>query len=144
MKAGRIAGDRKLVAKYTVTEHLGELRQELQMLLGSMFGHEQYEYLSDWLAVGRIEGNRLARSHERPQWVGEPTDSTMRNCYPLPKSRRTEFLPRKQTIEYDRTANLCLVLEQLTDLLEEPLFARRFDVEQDIRFGKQLRDLVQV
>lgn len=143
MKTCRIAGDGKLVAKYTFTEHLGELRQKLQMLLCRMFRHEQHEYLSDWLAVRRIEGNRLARSHERAQRVVEPPDSTVRNCYPLPKSRRTEFLPRKQAVEYDRAANPCLVLEQLTDLLEEPLFARRFDVEQDVRFGKQLRDLVQ-
>src|SRR5271168_1018794 len=128
MEAGGIAGDRKLVTEYTFAEHLGELRQELEMLFGRVFRHKQHEYLSDWLAVGRIEGNRLARSDERTQWVGETPDPTMRDRYSLAKSCRTEFLARKQAVEYDRTGNLCLILEQLTDLLEEALLARRFEV----------------
>ena len=143
MEAGGIAGGRKLVPKCPFAEHLGELRQELQMLFGGVFRHEEHEYLCDRLAVRRIERNRLTRSYERAQRVREPPDPAVRDCYTLAKPCRAEFFARKQAVEYDRAGNLCLVLEQLTDLLEEPLLARRFKVKQDVRFGKQLRDLVQ-
>ena len=91
MKTCRIAGDGKLVAKYTFTEHLGELRQKLQMLLCRMFRHEQHEYLSDWLAVRRIEGNRLARSHERAQRVVEPRIRPCGIAIPCPSPVEPSF-----------------------------------------------------
>ena len=37
---------------------------------------------------------------------------------------------------------LRVVLEQQADLLEQALLARRLEVEQDVGFGQQFRDLV--
>src|SRR5271165_2606048 len=144
MEAGCVAGGGELVAKSALAEHFGKLRQKLQVFLGRVFGHQQYEYLPNRFAIWRIKRNRLTRPHERAQRVGESTDPTVWDRDTLAEPCRTEFLACKQAVEYDGSRNLCLVLEQLTDLLEEPFLARRFEVEQDVRFGKQLRDLVQV
>ena len=143
MQTRAIGRGRKLVAKWTLAEHLGELRQELQMFFGGVFRHQQDEYLPDRLAVGRIKGNGLARANERAQRAREAPDPAVRDRDPLAEAGRTEFLARKQAFEHDRTGNLRLVFEQLTDLLEEPLLTRCLEVEQNVRFGKQLRDLVQ-
>lgn len=143
MQARAIGRGRKLVAKRTLAEHLGELRQELQMFFGGVFRNQQDEYLPDRLSVGRIKGNGLARANERAQRAREASDPAVRDRDPLAEAGRTEFLARKQAFEHDRTGNLRLVFEELTDLLEQPLLARRFEVEQNVRFRKQLRDLVQ-
>ena len=82
--------------------------------------------------------------HECAERETKSPDPAVGDRDALPKTRRAEFLARKQAVEYDRTGNLCLVLKQLTDLFEETFFARRLEVEQNVCFGKQLRDLVQV
>src|SRR6202795_3251371 len=112
------------------------------MLLGRVFGHEQHEYLADGLAIGRLTRNRLARPHECAQRMAESLDPPMRHRDALAKAGRTELFTRKQAVEDHRACNLRLIFEKLTDLLEKALFARRFEVEQDVRFRKQLRDVV--
>ena len=42
----------------------------------------------------------------------------------------------------DAIRDLLPVLEELPDLFEQTLLARRLDVEEDVRLGKELRDLV--
>src|SRR5580693_3148583 len=125
MQTDGIGSRCKPVAKRALAEHLGELREQLQMLFGRVLGYQQDEYLPDRLAVGRIKGNGLTRAHERAQRVGEPPDSAVRDRDPLAEASRTEFLARKQAVEHHRAGNLGLVFEQLTDLLEEPFLARR-------------------
>ena len=111
MQTGGIGRGCKPVAKRAFAEHLGEFRQELQMLFGRVFGDQQDEDLPDRLAVGRIKRDGLARANERAQSVGESPDSAVRDRDPLAEAGRTEFLARKQAVEYDRTGNLSLVFE---------------------------------
>src|SRR5512132_1241801 len=66
----------------------------------------------------------------------------MGNRDALAEARRAELFASEQAVEHDRTRDLCVVFEKLADLLEEPLLARGLEVEQDVRFRKQLRDLV--
>jgi HPr kinase/phosphorylase len=63
VQAGRIGRSGEQVAERTLAEHLGELRQELQMFFGRVLGNEQDEDLPDRLAVGRVERDRLPRPH---------------------------------------------------------------------------------
>src|ERR1700676_5502911 len=142
MQAGGIGCGGELVAKRAFTEHLGELRQKLQVLFGRVFGHEQDEYLADRLAVGRVKRNRLPRPHKRAQRLGETLDPAVRDRDALSEAGGAEFFAREQAVEHKSARNLRLILEELADLLEEPFLARRVEVEQDIRFGEQLRDLV--
>ena len=55
----------RLSRKLRLGEHLRELRQELQVLLGRLLRHEQHEHLRDRLAVGRVERDRRLQAHER-------------------------------------------------------------------------------
>src|SRR5438094_6243942 len=55
MEQARIGIGGEPLAQFPVAEHLCELRQDLQVLLGSMLGHKQEEDEVDRLAVWRIE-----------------------------------------------------------------------------------------
>ena len=142
MQAVRIGRYGEPITKRTLAEHLCELGQELQMFFGRVLGNEQDEDLSDRLAVGRVERDWLPWSHECAQRVREALDASMGNCDALAETGRAEFFSCEQAIENDRARDLRVVFEKLADLLEKPLLARGLEVEQDVRFGKQLRDLV--
>src|SRR5262245_38690487 len=51
-------------AQRLVAEHLRELGEDLQVLLGGLFGHEQHEHQADRIAVGRVEGHGLGNPDE--------------------------------------------------------------------------------
>src|SRR6266516_1649228 len=46
-----IGGSPELVAKRLVAEHLCQLGQKLEMLLGDLLGYEEHEHMRDWPAV---------------------------------------------------------------------------------------------
>ena len=142
MQAVRIGRYGEPITKRTLAEHLCELGQELQMFFGRVLGNEQDEDLSDRLAIGRVERNRLPRPHECAQRVREAFDASMGNRDALAEASRAELFSREQAVEYDRARDLRVIFEKLADLLEKPLLARGLEVEQDVRFGKELRDLV--
>src|SRR5437773_3598512 len=112
------------------------------MLLRCVLGDKQHEYLSHRLAIGRIERDGFTRPDERRERVVEALDAAVRDRDTLSEAGRAELLAREQTIEHGRTRDLRAILEQLTDLLEQALFARRLDIEHDVRFGQELRDLI--
>src|SRR5689334_18435408 len=58
----RIAG--KLRAQLAVAQHLGELGEHAQMLLGRVLGHEQQKHEADRFAVGRVERHGLGEANE--------------------------------------------------------------------------------
>lgn len=53
-------------AEGLVAEHLGELGQNLQMMLVGLFGNQQHEQQTDRLAIGRIELHGLGEPDEPP------------------------------------------------------------------------------
>src|SRR5206468_11423091 len=142
MQAACIGRYAKPIAKRALAEHLCELGQKQQMLFGRVLGNEQDEDLSDRLAVGRVERDRLPRPHECAQRVRKALDASMGNRDALAEAGRAELFSREQAVENDRARDLRVIFEKLADLLEKPLLARGLEVEQDVRFRKQLRDLV--
>src|SRR5437899_11132498 len=66
MKRARIGVCRKFLAQLTAAQHLCELGQYAQVLLGRLFRHQQQEHEADGLAVGRVERNRLCQTHKSP------------------------------------------------------------------------------
>ncbi len=111
------------------------------MLLGRLLRHEQHEDLVDRLAVGRVERNRLQRPDERAERLREALDSAVGNGDALSETGRSEPLAREEAVEHDRARDLRVVLEQLADLLEQPLLARRFHVERDVALGQEVGDM---
>ena len=51
-------------AEGVVGEHLGDLRQDLQVLLGDVVRDQQEEQQVDRLAVRRLERDRLGQAHK--------------------------------------------------------------------------------
>src|SRR6516225_5773372 len=142
MQAAGVGRGRQPITKRTLAEHLRKFGQKLQVLLGRMLGHEQYEDLRHRLAVRGVERNRLARSHESAERALESLDAPVRQRDALTEPGRAELLAREQAVEHDGARDLRVLLEKLADLLEKPLLARRLEVEQDVCFRKQLGDVV--
>src|SRR6185503_2413154 len=70
-------------AQRLVAEHLRELREELQVLLGRLLGHQEHEHQRDRVAVGRIERHRLGHADERAQGFLQALDAPVRDGDPL-------------------------------------------------------------
>ena len=111
MDAARIGRGGNLLAKSLFTEHLSELGQELQMLLGRLFRHQEDENLLDGLAVGGVERNRLLRPNKGSERFGKSLDPAVRNGDALTQAGRAETLAREQAVEDDRARDLRVVLE---------------------------------
>src|SRR5262250_1274268 len=63
------------LAECTLEEHRGNLREQLQMQLGGLFGNEEHEDLAHRLAVRGIEGNRRFQAHECPVCFPQALDA---------------------------------------------------------------------
>src|SRR5258708_33784417 len=98
MKRARIGVGREFLAQLAVAQHLCELGQDAQVLLGRLFRHQQQEHEADGLAVGRVERNRLCEAHEGADRFLEPLDPAVRNGDPLPQPRRAQTLPGEQAV----------------------------------------------
>src|SRR5258705_8999538 len=59
MERARIGAGREFLAQLAVAQHLCELGQDAQVLLGRLLRHQQQEHEADGLAVGGVERNRL-------------------------------------------------------------------------------------
>ena len=98
MQRRRVGGAGQRLAQHAVAEHLRELGEDFQVLLGGVLRHQQREHQVYRLAVGRIEGYRLRQAHERAERFLQPLDAAVRNGDALPKPGRTwPQSPRRQT-----------------------------------------------
>src|SRR5688500_15520048 len=128
------------LAQRLVAEHLRELGQDLQVLLGGLLGHEQHEHQRHRVAVGRVEGNRLPQAEERAERVLQALDAPVRDGDALPQAGGAQALAREQAVEDDALGDAVVVLEQEPHLLEQALLARDLHVEVHVRGGQQLGD----
>src|SRR5437879_90911 len=90
MKRARIGVGRKFLAQLTVAQHLCELGQDAQVLLGRLFRHQQEEHETDGLAVGRVERNRLCQAHKSPDRFLPTLSPAVRKRESLPAAGRGE------------------------------------------------------
>src|SRR2546425_324371 len=100
MKRARIGVCRKFLAQLTVAQHLCELGQYAQVLLGRLFRHQQQEHETDGLAVWRVERNRLCQTHKSPDCFLQTLDPAVRDSESLPQPRRAQTLAGKQAVEH--------------------------------------------
>ena len=109
-------------------------REDLQVLLGGLLGHEQHEHQAHRVAVGRVERHRLRRgARTRPARSFSPL---MRPCgiaTPWPRPVEPSFSRANRLSNTRLRAMPSMVLEQQPHLLEQALLARRLQVEHDVR-----------
>src|SRR6266849_4310184 len=138
MKRARIGVCRKFLAQLAVAQHLCELGQYAQMLLGRLFRHQQQEHETHGLAVGRVERNRLCQTHKSPDCFLQTLDPAVRDSESLPQPRRAQTLAGKQAVEHQAPGHPLVVLEEQPSLLEHAFFARHIQVQEDVRRGQEL------
>src|SRR3974390_272080 len=120
-------------AQVAVAQHLRELGEHLQVLLGRVLRHEEQENQADGLAVRRVERHRLGEAHKGADRLLEPLDPAVRDCDALAQPGRSQALPREQAVEHEAAGDTLIVLEEQPGLLEHALLARYIQVEKDVR-----------
>src|SRR6267378_4856744 len=138
MQRARIGVGREFLTQLAVAQHLCELGQDAQVLLGRLFRHQQQEHQTDGLAVGRVERNRLRQAHESPDRFLQTLDPAVRNGESLPQAGRAETLAGEQAVEHQAPRHPLVVLEEKPGLLEHAFLARHIQVQEDVRRGQQL------
>src|SRR5258707_875144 len=137
MQRARIGVGREFLTQLAVAQHLCELGQDAQVLLGRLFRHQQQEHQTDGLAVGRVERNRLRQAHESPDRFLQTLDPAVRNGESLPQAGRAETLAGEQAVEHQAPRHPLVVLEEKPGLLEHAFLARHLHVQEDYRSGQQ-------
>src|SRR5262245_9560851 len=64
VQRGRVGGPAHGFAQLLVAEHLRELGEDLQVLLGGLLGNQQHEGEAHRVRVGRVERYRLGEAEE--------------------------------------------------------------------------------
>src|SRR5262249_26572610 len=93
----RVAGE--LLPEITVAQHLCQLGEHAQMLLGRLLGHEKQEHEVHRLAVGGVERHGLGEANEGAYRFFQSLDPTVRDGDSLAQPRRAEALAREQAVE---------------------------------------------
>src|SRR5678815_3403516 len=125
VEVGGVGRAQHRFAQHPVAEHLRQLGEDLQVLLGGLLRNEQDEGEAYRLAVGRLERHRLGEADEGAERLLQPLDAPVRDGDPLAEPGRAELLAREQAVEHRAAGDLVLVLEQQARLLEQALLARR-------------------
>src|SRR5258706_96781 len=140
VQRGRVGRPAHRLAQRLVAEHLRELREHLQVLLGRLLRHEQHEHEAHGIAVWRVEGHRLGEAHEGAQRILQALDAPGRDGDALAEPGRAEPLAREQAVEDDAFRDAVPVLEQQDGLLEQALLARHLQVGDYVALRKELGD----
>src|SRR5678816_4115175 len=140
VEVGGIGRAQHRFAQRAVAEHLCQLGEDLQVLLGRLLRHQQHEGEAHRLAVGRFERHRLRQAHQGAERLLQTLDAAVRDGDALAEPGRAELLAREQAVEHGAAADLVMVLEQQARLLEQALLARRLEVGDDMRRREDLGD----
>src|SRR5438067_8850877 len=108
----RVGGGAHGLAQRAVAEHLRELGEDLQVLLGRLLRHEEHEHQSDRRAVGRDERNRLREADEGAERFLQALDPAVRDGDALPEAGRAEALAREQAVEHQAPSDAVVILEE--------------------------------
>src|ERR1044071_5037245 len=95
MELGGVGRGEHRFAQGPVAEHLRQLREDLQVLLGGLLRHEQDEGEAHRLAVGGLERHRLREAHEGAERLFQALDAAVRDGDALAESGRAQLLARE-------------------------------------------------
>src|SRR5690606_977272 len=80
-------------------KHLSEFGENLKMLLGGNFWHEQEHQHANRLAIGSVEGHRLRQPNERGHCFFETFEPTVRHGNTMSQCGRSQSLACKEAVE---------------------------------------------
>src|SRR5678816_2125208 len=72
VEMGGVGGGEHRLAEAAIAEHLRQLGEDLQVLLGRLLRHQQDEGEAYRLAVGRLEGHRLREANQGAERLLQP------------------------------------------------------------------------
>src|SRR4051812_6749749 len=128
------------LAQRRVAEHLGQLREQLEVRLGGVLGHEHGEDEAHRLAVRRLEGDGLGGAHEGADRLLQRADAAVGNRDAVAEAGGAELLAVEERIEDPRARDLPRILEQQADLLEQALLAAGLETEEHVIQRQEARD----
>src|SRR6185436_6009471 len=140
VEVGGVGRAQHRFAQRAVAEHLRQLGEDLQVLLGRLLRHQQHEGEAHRLAVWRLERHRLRQAQESAERFLQALDAAVREPDPLAEPGGAELFAREQAVEDDAARDLVVVLEQQACLVEQALLARRLEVGDDVRWREDLGD----
>jgi len=132
----RIGAYPELLAEAPIAEHLRNLGEKLQVLLGRVLGDEEHQHFRHGLPVGRLKGYWQLEPHVSRHGLLQVLDACMRQRDALAQAGGAQFLARGETLEHLRLRKTMAPLEEPTDFLENALLGRDVQVEQDV-LGRQ-------
>ena len=135
MGGGGIGSNRQPVAEGAIREHLRQFGEQLQVVFGGSFRHQQDEYVDHRKLVRGIELHGHRQAQKGRSGFFQALDATMRNSDPLAKSRGSHFLAGKKGVIHQAAGDTVLVLEDKSRLFENTLLAAGFKANRNVFHG---------
>src|SRR5690606_36546857 len=127
---GRIVLLHERFADLRIREQLGQLRKDLEVLLGRVLRHQEEHDQADGLAVRSVERDGGREPDDRAQGLLQALDAAMGNRDAVAEARRAQPFAREQGVGDPAALDSVAVLEEEAGLFEESLLARYRDVDQ--------------
>jgi len=140
VERARIGVGRESLAQLAVAQHLCELGQDAQVLLGRLLRHQQQEHEADGLAVGASNGTGCARRTKAPTASLSPLILPCGIATPCPSPVEPRRSRANRLSNTRLLATPWLFFEQEPGLLEHAFLARHIQVQKDVRRGQELRN----
>ena len=123
-------------------QHLSELGQDLQMLLGRVLGNQQHHQQPDRLTVRGTELDRVLYPDDRCGCPLQSAQAPVRYRDSLAQAGRTELLAGHQAVEDSRRTQSLIMLEYVSCTVQRVALVVRLDVERDVRKRQQVREQI--
>ncbi len=142
MQRGGIGGGFDLLAQGAIAEQFGDFRQNFKVFLGGRFRHQQEDQQGDRLLVRRVKTDRCVQLENGGHRRFEPLDAAMRNGNAMTEPGRAQTFAGEQTVSDQRAVHPVQVFKQQAGFFESTLFAGRFNADQNLSGGQNLRKTV--
>ena len=131
-----------LFAQHAVTQQLRNFRKDFKMFLCGGFGYQQKNQQIHSLLVRRVETDSRLQLENGSHRGFQALDAAMRNGHAMPEPGGAKTLAREQAVRDQSPIQTMLILEQQSSLFKRALFTRRFNADQDLGGGQNLRKTV--
>src|SRR5882762_7852905 len=141
-QGGRLPDGLQLLAHRRLRQHLSQLGQDLQMLLGRVLGNQQHHQQPDRLTVRGTELDRVLYPDDRRGCPLQSAQAPVRYRDSLAQAGRTELLAGHQAVEDSRRTQSLIMLEYVSCTVQRVALVVRLDVQRDVRKRQQVREQI--
>lgn len=138
---GIVAGF-QLLAQAAVTEQLGNFGQDFKVFLRGGFRHQQKNQQPYRLFIRCIKANRRFKLENCRHRGFQALDAAVGNGNAMAQTGRSETLAGKKAVGDQGTIEAMKILEQKPGFFKRALLARRFNADEDLGGGQNLRKTV--